>query len=204
MLEFSDPTKVFAISDLHYAHKNICRGCSSWGDGGTRDFNTLDEMNFAIVNSINQTIKEDDVLFHLGDWAFGGRENIKKLRDQIRCRTIYQILGNHDHHIEKPEFASLFTKTWGTVEEPQYVTIKVGRYKYILGHYKMAVWYKSHHEIRHLWGHSHSSYPDNPNEFSFDIGWDIWRKPLSFVEIESVFSKKQFQPVDHHKDKSQE
>jgi calcineurin-like phosphoesterase family protein len=43
----------------------------------TRDFDSLDKMNTAIVNNINELVGQDDVLIHLGDWSFGGFEQIE-------------------------------------------------------------------------------------------------------------------------------
>lgn len=46
-------------SDTHYNHTNICRGVSTWEDGrGTRDFQTLEEMNSTLVHNINSKVQE--------------------------------------------------------------------------------------------------------------------------------------------------
>ncbi len=44
-------------------------------------------------------VKPNDIIYHLGDWSFGGHENIKIFRNRIKCKNIHLILGNHDHHI---------------------------------------------------------------------------------------------------------
>ena len=100
-LEIPKGVNVWFTSDTHYNHKNICRGVSNWEAGrGTRDFATLQKMNEVIVNQINSKVMEDDILFHLGDWSFGGFESITEFRNRIVCKNIHLILGNHDHHIE--------------------------------------------------------------------------------------------------------
>ena len=99
--------KVWFTSDTHYGHKNICRGVSEWdlndhgGHLSVRDFDTVDQMNDAIVNGINKYVNSEDYLIHLGDWSFGGIENIWNFRKRINCKNIILILGNHDHHIDK-------------------------------------------------------------------------------------------------------
>ena len=94
--------RIWFTSDTHYKHSNICRGTSNWpADSKTRDFDTLDKMNDMIVNNINHLVGEDDILFHLGDWSFGGFENIQEFRNRLICKNIHLILGNHDHHIER-------------------------------------------------------------------------------------------------------
>ena len=108
MLKIENNRKVWVTSDTHFGHGNICRGTTNWrlpnGDipeSQTRDFPTLDKMNDAIVNNINEVVGQGDVLIHFGDWSFGGFENIQNLRDRIICQEIHLILGNHDHHIDR-------------------------------------------------------------------------------------------------------
>ena len=92
--------RLWVTSDTHYSHTNMCRGVSKWdGARGTRDFNTLEEMNQAIVDSINSVVRPDDILLHLGDWSFGGIEQIWEFRKRILCKNIFLFLGNHDDHI---------------------------------------------------------------------------------------------------------
>lgn len=98
---------VWVTSDTHYGHKNICRGTSEWnrdelnpGHSGTRDFKTLSEMNEALVYGINAHVQPDDILIHLGDWSFGGLDNIFVFRNRLACKNIYLAYGNHDHHIK--------------------------------------------------------------------------------------------------------
>jgi calcineurin-like phosphoesterase family protein len=57
-------------------------------------------MSRHIVKLWNQTVAEDDVLYCLGDWSFGGIQNIWNFRKQLRCKTIHLIYGNHDNHIK--------------------------------------------------------------------------------------------------------
>lgn len=98
---------IYFTSDTHYGHENICRGTSKWEarseedfQQNTRNFKTLEEMNDAIVDGINSVVGENDVLYHLGNWSFGGIKNIWEFRKRIKCKNIHLILGNHDHHIE--------------------------------------------------------------------------------------------------------
>lgn len=99
--------KVWITSDTHYGHQNICRGVTQWRtkDGQipinqTRDFETIEQMNEKIVQNINNVVGQDDILIHGGDFSFGGIENIWKFRSRIICKNVYQVIGNHDHHIE--------------------------------------------------------------------------------------------------------
>lgn len=95
--------KVFFTSDTHYNHANICSATTKWdlskGESNFRQFESLEMMNKTLIHTINEVIGEDDILFHLGDWSFGGIDKIWEFRKQIKCKNIHLINGNHDHHI---------------------------------------------------------------------------------------------------------
>jgi calcineurin-like phosphoesterase family protein len=123
MIKIKDEVKVFVTSDSHYGHKNLCRGVSEWissvhkefNEGKltnseykvkidkvisqTRPFDTIEQMNNAIVKGINDTVGQDDVIIHFGDWSFGGLDNIQIFWDRLICKNIHLFYGNHDHHI---------------------------------------------------------------------------------------------------------
>src|SRR5690606_31928886 len=136
-------TNIYFSSDFHLNHKNICRGTSTWeGLAGTRDFDTVEDMNDAIINSINSTVGEEDILFFMGDFNFGDKAQTAALRARILCKEIHFIFGNHDEHIRRDrELQSLFSTCQDFAE------IKVrnakGKDKLIsLFHYPMKVWNK--------------------------------------------------------------
>lgn len=92
----------YFFSDPHYGQKNIVRGVSEWPMDKRhecRDFETIEDMNSAIVNSINSVAEEGDDLYCLGDWSFGGVDNMWEFRKQINCNNVHLVLGNHDDHI---------------------------------------------------------------------------------------------------------
>jgi len=108
MIKLDSSKKIWITSDTHYGHKNICRGVTEWRmpDGSvpesqTRPYDTIDKMNAAIVDNINNVVGQDDTLIHLGDWSFGGFENIEEFYHRLICKNIHLILGNHDHHIDR-------------------------------------------------------------------------------------------------------
>jgi calcineurin-like phosphoesterase family protein len=206
---------VWFTSDTHYGHKNICRGTTEWKEEGrdkgshsiqsTRDFDTLEQMNQTLVDNINKNVKEDDILYHLGDWSFGGIGNILTFREQIKCENIHLILGNHDHHIEGnkncmpggPNRPLNCQILFSSVQH--YKEISIDKQRIILCHYAMRVWNKSHHGSWMLYGHSHGSLPEYDDFKTMDVGVDTNHlTPYNFEEIREIMSKKRFLAVDHH------
>lgn len=226
---------IFFTSDTHYNHKNICKGVSSWnnsrneGNGQqTRDFSTLEEMNEAIVEGINNKVEENDILWHLGDWSFGGINSIWEFRKQIKCKHINLVFGNHDAHIEnnknftlpkedleyafhnfgidhveKGYLQDLFCSTQHVIE------LKEGMFSFFLSHYAHKVYNKSHKGNIHLYGHSHDTLDFQggcciPYGKTMDVGIDsAYRilgkyEPFSLQEIIEIMNKRQPKLVDHH------
>jgi calcineurin-like phosphoesterase family protein len=158
MIKIDKDRKVFITSDTHFSHKNICRGVTSWSlpDGSvpidqTRDFKTIEQMNESIVSGINSVVGQDDILIHLGDFSFGGFENIKIFRDRIICKEIHLILGNHDTHIEnnRGNVQELFTSV-------NHYTKLMYKFKtFVLFHYPVVSWDGLNKGHIHLHGHVH-------------------------------------------------
>ena len=65
-----------------------------------RDFNDPVSMTEQLIENINKYVKEDDTLYHLGDWTFGGIDKIWEFRKRINCKNVHLILGNHDDKIK--------------------------------------------------------------------------------------------------------
>lgn len=163
---------VWFSSDFHYGHGSIVKGVSKWENKrGCRDFGTLEEHDTTLVNNINAVVKENDILFFLGDWSFGGFKNDEALinffsfRDKIKCKNIHFILGNHDKLlVDNKTYNGRSTQDLFTsVSQYKEITIvddnngKALKYNFFLCHYAMRVWNKSHHGAIHLYGHSHNT-----------------------------------------------
>ena len=184
-------TKIWFSSDSHYGHRNICRGTSVWTDDyAKRDFETLAEMNDILLKNLNNCVKEDDILFHLGDFSFQGVDNIQYFREQINCENVHLILGNHDQNIVKNKQTSdgTFVKDlFSSVQD--YLEIEIDKKLVVLCHYPFLYWRDSHKGSINLFGHEHGMVNDKIKPNQFDVGVDnIFRKfdtysPISFERV---------------------
>ena len=202
--------RIFFTSDSHYSHQNICRATSSWTDGSkTRDFKSLDHMNTAIVDAINDKVGPDDVLIHLGDWSFGGFENIAEFRERIFCKNIHLILGNHDHHIERDKdgvrslFASVSHYAVLNLRRPGNGP-EMDKFSMILCHFPIASWDGMNDGRIHLHGHVHLAPLHKIAEGrAMDVGADgNGMDPYSLDEILKLLKDRPIKrlslPADHH------
>lgn len=203
--------KIWFMSDPHYNHTNICRGVSNWNDDDkTRDFPTLEKMNDTIVNNINSKVGQDDTLFCLGDWSFGGFDSIVEFRNRIVCKNIHLILGNHDHHIERNKndcqklFSSVNQYLKLNVSLYPGTTVYRGDYDFVLFHYPIASWDNMNKGVIQLHGHVHL--PENQKVSAgkaMDVGMDGNNMQVySVMDIVKIMNeqpiKKLSLPQDHH------
>lgn len=205
-MKFNNPDITYWFSsDFHGFHRNICKGVSRWNNkDGCRDFPDHIKMTNHIINQVNKRVMPDDVLFYLGDWTFGGIDNIYHLRKRLNVKTIYFASGNHDSHIKKNKHLSVCDKNAQelfTDVQPLY-EIQVHGHRMTLCHYAMRTWYSHNKGSWNLHGHSHSSLP--PIGKQLDVGIDEAFKrfgeyrPFEFKEIQKIMQQKQIHIPDHH------
>jgi calcineurin-like phosphoesterase family protein len=190
----------YYCSDPHAFHANILKYCrrlpfmtdadreallaleSSGGDLRSLRVSdeSVDRMNHGLAANINARVRPDDTLWCLGDWVFGRGgdylRNARWFRDQIRCRTIFFVWGNHDDR----RIRDLFTATYDQVE------IREGPVRMSLCHYPLLTWNGQHQASVaepniHLYGHVHAVYQKEPDSSplkdpdtwpALDVGFD--------------------------------
>jgi len=197
---------IWFYSDPHYWQKNIAGSKVSCWKGGYRNFEDEKEMSRQLVKTFNQHVKYDDIVYCMGDWSFGGIQNIWNFRKQLECNTIHLMLGNHDHHIRANNDIDCdgqlkcCKQLFSSVQDV--LTVQHGQHKFFLSHYAHRVWEGSHKGVIHLYGHSHNTIADFNK--SMDVGVDVAYarfgeyRPFHIDEIIQIMNKKQIIKVDRH------
>lgn len=180
-------------SDFHLGHANIAGpSCSNW-EKGYRNFTSLDEMNYTIIDNLNSMIMPEDTLYFLGDFAFyHDKGTIPWFRSQIRCRNIHLLFGNHDGRLRK-RYRDCFTTTQDLLE------ISLNKNRITLCHFPILVWDKKHYGALHMHGHCHGNL-----EVSFgrmmDVGVDTNNfKPYLIDDVIDKLLAIDIHALDHHK-----
>jgi calcineurin-like phosphoesterase family protein len=201
--------RLWFTSDTHYNHGNICSATTQWANPVTlRDFTSLEQMNSHLIANINEKVEHDDILFHLGDWSFGGFDAIQEFRDGIFCKNIHLILGNHDHHIanNKEGVQSLFSsvnKYLDLVVKWNVGTTLQDEARFALMHFPIASWDNMARGAIHLHGHVHFDPSMRLQEGKMmDVGCegnDLY--PIEMGEILSIMKDRPVKSLfskDHH------
>lgn len=85
--------KIYITADQHFFHGNIIRYCN-------RPFRNYREMNEFMIRRWNEIVKKDDIVIHLGDFAFKNKVNL--IRPRLNG-TIILIRGNHDRYVKESD-----------------------------------------------------------------------------------------------------
>jgi len=144
-------SKKFFTADTHFDDPRI--------DIFSRPFKTVKEMNDTIVENWNSIVKQDDIVYHLGDFATkpSGFEFAKKLNGKIHL-----ILGNYDiDHIKNFDH-SLFE----SINEDLTLTLKGTEYFLI---HKPT---ETIPDMFNLCGHIHGLWKVQRN--MINVGTDAW------------------------------
>ena len=122
-------SNIWFTADLHLNHEKSLD--FSRVDGGRlRPFSTVEEMDQAIIDSINEVVKPDDKLYILGDlaWNHTGFRKLERLNG-----IKYGVLGNHDQH-EPKDYMRVFKKVYGAKAMEETVLTHVPVHPSSLGH----------------------------------------------------------------------
>jgi len=168
---------IYITADTHFNHLLMSR---------LRGFSSVGAMDVFIIKLWNKTIKKGDIVYHLGDFAFGGHDIVKKFRHQL-TGEIHLILGNHCHRNRIKNIQGIFTSM------SDIKIIKYNHQKIVLCHYAMRTWPASHYGAWQLYGHSHGKLP--PVGKQWDVGLDNNNfRILSMDDIMDIMEKRPNNP----------
>lgn len=137
-------TQQYFTADHHFGHALMLT---------MRPFSTTDEMDRALIDAWNATVREDDIVWHLGDFSYCDVDRTRAIFNQLKGRKRL-ILGNHDLDNRGNVRKTLVDLAW---DQPptHYAECKQAGERIILNHYAMRTWSASCHGSWHFYGHSH-------------------------------------------------
>lgn len=181
-----DSSGVFFTSDTHFNHLNIIKYCK-------RPFENVEEMDEVLIENWNKVVSDNDTVFHLGDFAFGGFPVWERIRPRLKGH-INLILGNHCIRNVNAQNEKRLSDMFDWVGEM--LTIYIEKHPIILCHYPLLCYPDSYYNFH---GHVHSG----PNSTSKDVVNNIFKPtqydvgvdnnnftPVSYEEIKKKIKEK--------------
>lgn len=181
---------IWFTSDTHFGHNNIIKFCK-------RPWKKAEEMDEALIELWNSVVKHDDIVFHLGDFAFATNNRWKEIIQRLNGH-IYLIVGNHDEHRYPGHY--VFSLFEGVSSQ---LTLRIDNRYIYLNHYPFLCYggtYRNPEQaVIQLYGHVHS----NPNcggmdtdrlvnlfPYQYDVGVDNNNyTPVSWQQVQEIIQK---------------
>lgn len=199
MLTIRKGQKIWACADSHHGHFNIMKYCN-------RPFKTTNEMDEKLIENWNSVVGKNDIIFHLGDFAFRNASNVSNYVNKLNGK-ITLLMGNHDKfsavrnagfervidgHLDLKIFDENTDREWGV----------------FLFHYPLISWSSSYHGRSSFHGHVHSgpfNHPFNQKAFnSYDVGVDNNNfTPINMIEQLAKMEKEFKERADSLKAKNE-
>lgn len=139
---------IFFTSDTHFGHSKIIDYCK-------RPFSSIEEHDKTLIQNWNNTVGQDDTVFHLGDFAYGNSQFIANIIKQLNGNIIL-IKGNHDLRNMNPTLYNIFS------DVVYQARILIDKQTVYLNHFPFLCFdhgdinlYKDNYSIQ-LFGHVHS------------------------------------------------
>jgi calcineurin-like phosphoesterase family protein len=183
---------IYFTSDQHFGHTNIIKYTS-------RPFSSVEEMDEQLIENYNKVVSKDDVVYHLGDFAFNKTpDEIASIFSRLNGRKRV-LLGNHDNiiYFNSPVNNKLNTGivdvTPGHLEVSFRAVLGKDVLPVTLFHFPMLSWNKSFHGSYHLHGHTHGSIPFDLKVRRLDVGVDC--NNYTPISLEQVHAKLQSIPT---------
>lgn len=169
---------IYFTADLHLNHRLMLKH---------RGFATLDAMHHHIIGSWNTEIKSEDEVYILGDVSMSN--HALDILNQLNGK-LYLVRGNHDTSRLLRQISARFewVKDYYSLKTPHHI---------VLSHYPMLVWDRSHYGSWQLHGHCHGQL-NAPVSTRLDVGWDVFKRPVSYLEVAEILSQRTYQKWDHH------
>lgn len=173
---------IWFTADTHFGHKNII-------EYAHRPFNSVDEMDEALINNWNNVVMTNDEVYHLGDVALCNTNKLKDILNRLNGK-IYLIRGNHEKSAEACKERFEWIKDYYELIMSD-TDVFGGEQLLVLFHYAMRVWNASHYGTYQLYGHTHGELTDDPNLLSIDVGVDCHNfTPINYNTIKELMKKK--------------
>jgi calcineurin-like phosphoesterase family protein len=169
---------MFFTSDMHFGHRNIIEYCQ-------RPFDSVDEMNEALIENWNKVVGPNDTVWVLGDVAMGKIAETLPLVSRLNGRKAL-VYGNHDRMFDPKKYGR-WKKEYqdvGFLEicKEAYIHVPGLEQKVALNHFPYTG--DSHDEDRYtdhrptdngMWllhGHVHDAWKRNGRQIN--VGSDVW------------------------------
>lgn len=141
---------IFVTSDWHFSHDRefVYK---------PRGFNSVEEMNIALVERHNSIVTPEDDVYVLGDLCLGGTDSLERNKEFISSMNgkLHIAFGNHCTDSRKKMYAELPN----VVETAWAIALKYRKYHFYMSHFPTLTGNLEKESLKqmtlNLYGHTH-------------------------------------------------
>ncbi|MDR0815593.1 MAG: metallophosphoesterase, partial [Bacteroidales bacterium] len=165
-------TKIYFTADTHFFHANIIKHCPDRPYSGAGDGISHDTW---LIDLWNNTIEKKDIVYIIGDFAFGNKPFVEKLLGKLHGQK-HLIIGNHDASSSKsPNY-------FESISQIKDLSFKASVHPFLkkdfdlaLCHYPLVSWNRKNFGACMVHGHCHGridEYNAKTGDLRVDVGID--------------------------------
>ena len=147
-----------------------------------RPFKDVDEMTQGLINSWNSVVGKDDLVYHLGNFAW----DPKTAQDAITQLNgnIWFVMGEHDDAINE---------LWNKKMLPANCRVErqilpLSLMQTTVSYWPLKDWPKKNEGFWSIIGHPDPVYKSDPKEMTINVSTDLWKfKPQELPKLVGIF-----------------
>jgi calcineurin-like phosphoesterase family protein len=168
----------FVTSDTWFGRNNILYAANR-----ISQFSSIENMNNSLIKNWNKKVKKDDVVIHLGNFAW----------DPMIASKVLDKLNGHIYFICSNDDAALLkvAKNYNNVNIFSNQIIVLSEHDTVLSHYPITVWPGKETGTIHMHGHTVYSHKTNLKiENRINVCTDFWGfSPIKFSTIKEIINE---------------
>lgn len=181
--------KIYFIADTHFFHANILKHCPNRPYFGTGNAIAHDEW---LIDLWNNTIQKKDIVYIVGDFAFGNKERVIRLLGKLHGQK-HLIVGNHDSSsVKLPNY-------FESMQQIKDLNFKASVHPFLakdfnlsLCHYPLVSWSRKNYGACMVHGHCHGridKYNKKTGDLRVDVGIDgsLSHECGGFISLEKLY-----------------
>lgn len=166
-------SNVFFISDTHFGHRNLLQ-FKREDNSHLRHYQTVEEMNFDMIQKWNSVVQKHDKVYHLGDLALQVK-NLDFMYELNGVKVLYK--GNHDK-LDISQYTKHFKDIRGADHK--------GEFKFMLSHIPL---HKSSIKQGFINVHGHLHHRSLEDLSYFNVAVErINYTPISYEELKEAIN----------------
>lgn len=181
--------KIYFTADTHFFHTNIIKHCPDRPYPETVAAMQHDEW---LINLWNSTIEKKDIVYIIGDFAFGNKPLVERLLGKLHGQK-HLIIGNHDGSSSKsPNYFESMSQIKDLNFKASVHPFLKKDFDLVLCHYPLVSWNRKSYGACMVHGHCHGRVDDfnaKTGDLRVDVGIDgrLARECGGFISLEKLY-----------------